>query len=276
MTNFWQRLITGTIFVVVLVGAIYYGGWALHIVFGIITLLGLQEFYSIFKKSSTSPDHLLGPIMGTLLYFFGVYAIRSPYPEDKIYLIGTALIIFTILGIAELFRKKQTPFENIGIGFLGIIYLVIPFLLVNELSWSEDPEIRNHIWPLMAIFILVWSNDTFAYLIGKQFGKNKMFERISPKKTWEGFVGGMVFAIIAGILIAYFTDQNMVQYALYGVVVGIFGTLGDLVESMLKRSVSVKDSGKILPGHGGILDRFDAVLFTIPIIYYLDQFIFIN
>ena len=198
MSNFWQRAITGTVFVITLVAAVYFGNWFLQILFGLITLFGLTEFYKLFEKTQTSPNHILGPILGILLYFFGVYQIRA---EDSFeehtflnpYLIGIGLLSFILLAFSELFRKKKTPFENIGIGLVGIIYIVLPFLLLVNLSWSNDADISNHIWPLMSIFILVWCNDTFAYLVGRQIGKHKLFERISPKKTWEGFFGGFVF-----------------------------------------------------------------------------------
>lgn len=276
MSNFLQRLITGTVFVLVLVGALLLGGWYLHILFGVITLLGLQEFYKLTSKSVSAADQLLGPILGTLIYFFGIYAIRVEEPSAWNYLLSLSIISFVLFGATELSRKKKHPFENIGIGITGIVYIVLPFLLVNWMSWNTESESSHDIWPVLAIFILTWTNDTFAYLTGRQFGKHKMFERISPKKTWEGFAGGLFFSISAGLIIAWTTEQNLFTYAVYGIAISVFGTIGDLVESMLKRSIGVKDSGTILPGHGGILDRFDAVLFAIPVIYVLHTFFFAN
>ena len=158
-----------------------------------------------------------------------------------------------------------------GITLIGIFYIVVPFLLINLMRINNDSY-----WPVLSIFILTWTSDTFAYLVGRKFGKHRLFERISPKKSWEGFFGGMIFSVIAGLTIAYFTGGDLFKYGIYGVVISTFGTLGDLVESMLKRSLKIKDSGTILPGHGGLLDRFDAVIFVIPIIYFLESFVFQN
>ncbi len=128
---------------------------------------------------------------------------------------------------------------------------------------------------LLGIFILIWASDSGAYVFGVTMGKNKLFERISPKKTWEGFIGGVVISQVAAFLLSrYFGDLGYLHWGIIAGIVAVFGTLGDLVESMIKRSVKIKDSGKILPGHGGILDRFDSLLFTIPVIFtYLYFFI---
>jgi phosphatidate cytidylyltransferase len=229
--------------------------------------LALNEFYSLFKPSSTKPNVSQGLIIGTLIYLSGVYCIwdNSMHPL----LITLVVLLFPMIGLAELFRNKKTPFQNMGATLIGIFYVVGPFLLINLMRINNETY-----WPVLSIFILTWTSDTFAYLVGRKIGKHKLFERISPKKSWEGFFGGMLFSVIAGLLIAYLTDGDFTKYAIYGVVVSTFGTLGDLVESMLKRSLNIKDSGTILPGHGGLLDRFDAVIFVIPIIYFLDSFLF--
>ncbi len=273
MNNFWQRAITGTIFVAVLVGAIVLGGWYMHVTFGVVVLLGLHEFYQLFKKSEIQPQKLSGIVFGTSIYFL---VLLGWYHGDIFItpIIGIFLLLFITVAISELFRKKQKPFENIAVTISGILYITVPFLLLNVYSFEELMEVETLVWPTLSIFILIWCNDTFAYLTGRLIGKHKLFERISPKKTWEGFIGGVVFAMIAGILLAYFLEESYVKYITYALVAGVIGTLGDLVQSMLKRSVDVKDSGTILPGHGGILDRFDAVLFVVPVVFFLDQFIF--
>lgn len=276
MNNFWQRAITGTIFVVVLVGAIVLGGWYMHVTFGVIVLFGLLEFYKLFENTETKPQRIAGTVVGTLLYTITILNIyqNSTY---HILIIGLILVGLVLIGIIELFRAKTKPFENISVTISGLIYIVLPFSLLNEMSISLNcNSIFYDFWPVLSIFILIWCNDTFAYLTGKLIGKHKLFERISPKKTWEGFIGGAVFAMIAGILMAYFLDKSYVTFATYAIVASVIGTLGDLVQSMLKRSVNVKDSGTILPGHGGILDRFDAVLFVVPVIFFLEKFIFVT
>jgi len=278
MSNFWQRAITGTIFVVVLVGAILLGGWYMHITFGLITALGLYEFYSLFENSDSKPQKIVGTLIGVVLYFFVILSIYfgSNY-HLSILTTGLVLVGFILISILELFRSKAKPFENIAVTFSGWIYVVLPFVLLNEMSISITcHSVFCDFWPVLTIFILIWSNDTFAYLAGRLFGKHKLFERISPKKTWEGFIGGVLFAVIAGIILANFLEESYIKFITYALVAGVIGTLGDLVQSMLKRSVGVKDSGKILPGHGGILDRFDAVLFVVPVIFFLEKFIFAN
>jgi phosphatidate cytidylyltransferase len=275
MSNFWQRLITGTIFITVLIGAIVLGGWFMHLIFGLVIFFGLIEFYTLFDKTESKPQKVLGTIIGTSIYTLSILAI---YFGELFGIIAIAVCLgsFVIIAISELYRNKKKPIENIAITIVGIIYLVIPFILLNQLSTRfEVNSFVHYTNPVLAIFILIWSNDTLAYCAGRLFGKHKLFERISPKKTWEGFIGGVVFSIVAGIILAYFLEDSYLKYVSYALVVSIIGTLGDLVESMLKRSVDVKDSGSIFPGHGGILDRFDAVIFVVPIIFFLEKFIFV-
>jgi phosphatidate cytidylyltransferase len=273
MNNFWTRAITGAVFVIVLVGAIVMGGWFMKITFGFVVVFGLLEFYDLFKESSSKPQKITGTILGGVLYFA---AISIPYHERLILGLTIGLILsgIMIIGILELFRAKEKPFENIALTYAGVAYVVIPFILLNLMVLFDRSYWDYNYWPVLSIFILIWSNDTFAYLTGKLIGKHKLFERISPKKTWEGFIGGIVFAITAGVLIAHFTEQSYPKYILYAIIAGVIGTAGDLVESMLKRSLNIKDSGTILPGHGGILDRFDGVLFVAPVIFALELVIF--
>jgi phosphatidate cytidylyltransferase len=268
--NMFQRAITGTFYVAAIVTSVYFGGWYLHILFGIVSLLMLQEFAVMFKKSEYSPNTILGPIVGFLIYITGVYYLTGTSAESEVPtwvpLVIVSIISFTWMAIAELFRNKKNPFANLAITFSSIIYIILPLILINFMSIQEQAQ--ESIFPLLGIFIMIWCSDTFAYLVGRKIGKNKMFERISPNKSWEGFFGGMTFAMIAGLVIAYFLeDQPFIQYAIMGMLAAIFGTLGDLVESLLKRSLNLKDSGKILPGHGGLLDRLDSVLVVIPVIF---------
>lgn len=276
MSNFWQRAITGTIFVAVLVGAIVMGGWYMHVLFGVIVFLGLIEFYALFKNTESKPQIYTGAITGVSIY---ISWILSMYFESTYYTILLLFSLCTLIIIAsiELFRNTVRPFENISITISGIIYIVVPFSFLNVMSVDVNcHDVFHDYWPVLSVFILIWCNDTFAYLTGRLIGKHKLFERISPKKTWEGFIGGIVFAVAAGIVLAYFLEWSYPKMITYGIVVGVIGTAGDLVESMLKRSVGVKDSGTILPGHGGILDRFDTVLFVVPVIFFLEKFIFVT
>lgn len=267
MSNLIQRAITGGLFVLVLVLCIVFGGIYFHLLFALIGIISLNEFYQLFNKSQIKPNLTIGLIGGTLIYFFSTWILISDIWD--VYFKALLVLIFPILAFAELYRKKKTPFENIGVTFIGWVYIMLPLIILNHMMWSEDTNGWTNFLPVLSIFILVWTSDTFAYLFGRKLGKHKLFERISPNKSWEGFVGGAVFAGIAGLLIAYFYDVDYKVYLILGLLVACFGTIGDLIESMLKRSLKVKDSGNILPGHGGILDRIDAVLFVIPIVYFM-------
>jgi phosphatidate cytidylyltransferase len=259
MSNLVTRGITGFFFVAIIVSAIVVGEKYMVSLFGIVALLCLNEFYDIFSISKYSPNKYLGIFLG--IVFYSLYIYSAPI---QIY---TLLFVLTlpIIALTELFRNKPNPFQNIGLTITGILYIVIPFILINSEHFK-----KGSFWLLLSIFILTWTSDTFAFLVGRKIGKHKLFERLSPKKSWEGFIGGFMFSILAGYVIAHFTGNNITKFMLYGAIISIFGTLGDLVESMLKRSLNIKDTGTILPGHGGLLDRFDAVIFVIPIIYTIE------
>ena len=265
-----QRAITGTFYVAAIVSSVFFGGWYLHFLFGIVALLMLQEFVKMFDNSEFKPNAILTPILGFIIYLVGIYSMTNEPAEGKapawVPLVVFTFIAFIWIALMELFRNKKNPFANLSISFAGIAYIVLPLLLINQMSVESGAS--DSIFPLLGIFIMIWCSDTFAYLVGRKIGKHKMFERISPNKSWEGFFGGMTFAMLAGIIIAYFLEgQPFVQYAIFGIIAAAFGTLGDLVESMLKRSLNLKDSGTILPGHGGLLDRLDSVLVVIPVIF---------
>jgi phosphatidate cytidylyltransferase len=266
-----KRAITGTFYVVAIVGSVYVGGWLLQFLFGVLVVLMLQEYSKMFQKKESKPNAILTPILGLILYSSAAYGIESGTHDIRAWtpLLALSLISFIWLALVELFKKSSTqPFANISLSIGGLCYIVLPLSLIIQMSHSDQEGVSHHIFPLLGIFIMIWCSDTFAYLIGKQIGKNKMFERISPNKTWEGFMGGMTFAILAGLVIAYFLDnQSYFSYAVMGALCAIFGTLGDLIESMLKRSLGLKDSGTILPGHGGLLDRLDSILVVIPVIF---------
>lgn len=265
MSNIVQRGITGFIFVLVLVSAIVYGGYYFQLVFGFVAILGLNEFYQLFKKSTVQPNRDLGVIIGLIWYLFSIVQINQN-TEQSFQWVLILFLALPLMAIFELYRQKKDPFTNVAISILGFLYVLFPFIIINQ--WRVE---STNYWPVLSVFVLTWTSDTFAYLVGRKLGKHKLFERISPKKSWEGFIGGMVFSVVGGILIAYFTESDYIKYLIYGFIIPIVGTLGDLVESMLKRSLKIKDSGNILPGHGGILDRFDAVLLVIPVLYAVEK-----
>jgi phosphatidate cytidylyltransferase len=272
--NLIQRLITGTIFVVVLVSAIWFSVWTMAGLFLLIVILGLWEFYGMAEKANAQPQKIFGTVAGALLVVIAFVAKAYLIPALFIVLFPTLFLPFFI----ELFRKKETPFSNIGWTVLGWLYIVLPFSLlilffVPSQILTDDvgngPTKYDH-KPLLTIFVLIWISDSMAYVCGRLFGKHKLWERISPKKTWEGFIGGLIFTIVAGGMIANWIlyikcdFSQEIKWICVAAVISVSGMLGDLVESLFKRSIDVKDSGTILPGHGGILDRFDALLLATP------------
>lgn len=261
MNNFWTRLVTGAVFVSVIMGCIWWNFWSMVGLFLFISFLGLWEFYSLLEKASFHPQKYFG-IMSGMLFFL------SPLVANNILFMIISIFVCFVLFFIELFRNKAHPFSNIGFTLLGIIYIVVPFLLLSVASLdSASSDISYSPENLIGFFLLIWANDTFAYLVGRAMGKTKLFERISPKKTWEGTIGGIICAQgIAYIISIFSSELTLIQWMILSLIVSVFGTLGDLVESMFKRSLGVKDSGNILPGHGGILDRFDAVFLSAPFV----------
>ena len=267
------RAITGSIYVACIVAAVLLGGFFLQAFFAIIGILMLQEFYRMFKKSVVKPQFILATLIGFVIYLLAIVPAQFTELENKwTPALGAAVIGFILICAAELPRKTNTPLQNISISIFGIIYIVLPLIFINELSAWGKAQVANQLFPLMAIFILIWTFDTFAYLTGRKLGKTKLAEKISPNKSWEGFAGGLIFTLIASILIAYFLDtQPYLKYGIIGVLVALFATIGDLIESMIKRSLNLKDSGNILPGHGGLLDRLDSVLIVVPVIFIFEM-----
>jgi len=262
------RTITGFLFVISIVAAIYYGPYSSALLFLVVVLLGVDEFYSLVKKSKhIHPIKYWGGI--TALILMGMLIpIAQQNINAKWVVVPISMLFFTF--IIELYRKKEHPFINIAYTLLGILYVVVPFAMLYHLGYYNNHTFTSEFsyQLILGYFILLWANDTGAYLAGKFFGKHKLFERISPKKTWEGSIGGALLSIALAILLAqYFTNINLTEWIIISVIIVIFGGIGDLVESMLKRSLGIKDSGKLLPGHGGILDRFDGLLISVPFVY---------
>lgn len=268
MSNLITRSLTGLIFVTVVLGSIIWNEYAAASVIGLFMLLGLIEFYGLFShKESISVDREIYTFVGTFVFGLFVCIVFNVIPE----ILSTLTIpLLFLLILTELWRKKENPILNISVGILGIFYLVVPFFLMIFLNrydhlfgWSEN---TGQFLPLLGgMFVLVWTNDTFAYLTGRIFGKTKLIERVSPNKTWEGTIGGIVFTcLIAFALSLYSPFYDTLFWIIGALIVATSSILGDLLESLFKRSLNIKDSGTILPGHGGILDRFDAAIFAAP------------
>lgn len=269
--NFIQRAITGIIFVGVLIGCILGGPISFSLLFALITALTIHEFGVIISKQ---PDvEINKPIcmLAGVFLFFG-FAYLGVMPGQTEILIPYLFLIIYLL-VSELYLKKKNPLNNWAYAMMSQIYIALSFAMLNVLAYhsiGNEGELSNYqvqynpILPL-SIFIFTWINDTGAYCTGMLFGKHRLFERISPKKSWEGSIGGGVFSIIAAIVMAhYFPFMPISIWIGLALTVVIFGTLGDLTESLLKRTIGIKDSGNILPSHGGMLDRFDSTLMAVP------------
>ena len=265
MNNFITRTITGTVFIAIIIGSILADKYVFAGLFLLFTILGIHEFYRLIESNNIKPQKLAGIIEGVLIYavIFGYLPSVLTFLQLML-CIGFSIILLFSIFIFELFRKKENPFLNIAATFLGVLYIALPFGILNifyNLTHldAKYPEI------LLMFFFIIWTYDTGAYLTGKYLGRHKLFERISPKKTWEGLIGGMILSLgLTVILSRYFIFYSSLEWSIFACVTIAGSTFGDLSESLLKRSVNIKDSGTIFPGHGGLLDRFDSVLLAAP------------
>jgi phosphatidate cytidylyltransferase len=268
LNNFFKRTLTAGAFVAILLGATWFSHLTFSLLFLLVTVLGLWEFYTLSEKAGNKPQKIAGTLAGAFL--FGINAVVAEGNHD-LNSLAQFIPVFFLIFIFELFRKKENPFGNIAYTMLGIFYVALPFSLLHHIlnfTGNYSYEILFGCW-----FIL-WSNDSGAYLAGSAFGKNKLFPRVSPGKSWEGCIGGALIAYaITYIISGWYTSITRTDWFIIASILIVIGTLGDLVESLFKRSLNVKDSGTLLPGHGGILDRFDSLLMAIPFVF---GYLFLN
>ena len=265
--NFIQRAVTGVLFVTVLVGCILYSPFSFGILFTIISALSVHEFARLINQNGEiSLNKTITSLGGAYLFLALMSFCTQQSVGARVFLPYLALLLY--LMITELHLKKKNPTGNWAYSMLSQLYVALPFALLNVLAFQNSPETGsvtyNPILPL-SIFVFIWLSDTGAYCVGSLIGKHRLFERISPKKSWEGSIGGGAFSIASSLAFAHFFPfMSWWQWAGLATIVVIFGTWGDLTESLMKRQLGIKDSGNILPGHGGMLDRFDSALMAIP------------
>ncbi|WP_090122437.1 phosphatidate cytidylyltransferase [Lutibacter oricola] len=264
MKKLLKRALSGLVFVCVLIFSILYSKITFIALFYVLMLFCLFEFKRMIKLNSVFPY-----VIGSLLFVFGNILNVEDVPSKLIFeYVGVALFLTIFISFASiLFAKKEEVISHLGKIFLTIIYIVVPFTLMVQIPFLNSTF--NYVnTTILGVFILIWVNDTFAYLTGNLIGKNKLLERISPNKTIEGFIGGMLFTFIVSYFLAqHFETLSLVMWIVIAGIVSIFGVLGDLIESMFKRQAGVKDSSSLIPGHGGFLDRFDSVIFAAPFIF---------
>ena len=271
MNNLATRSVTATGFVIVMVGTMLLGPIASAVLFLIVTYLCIEEYIKLSATTGAHPDRFLTLMVGVSVYI--VVASTALFQLD-VRFIALILPLMLLLMIAEMYHNKLNPFTNISWMVLAVVYIAIPFALLIHFFNVDGEGWKERSGLILSFFVILWLNDTGAYFVGSLTGKHKLFERISPKKSWEGSIGGGIIALLTAWGLSFlFVQYSLLQWFMIALVIIVFGTLGDLVESMLKRSVGVKDSGNMLPGHGGVLDRFDAVLLASPMVYLLINFI---
>ena len=272
MSNLIQRSITGALFIIVMVGCIVASPLTFILLFAAITGLAVWEFSTIVnRQAGADVNRLINTT--SCVYLFLVFAYTcSPLCGGHPLIAFTPLLITVLfLLISELYLQHNDPLKSWAYAFASHLYVALPFALLNLLAFTYNPMTNqwDHTWQYpLALFIFLWANDTGAYCVGSLLSKRfpaKLFERISPKKSWVGSIGGGVLCLVVAAVLAHFFPQlSLPAWLGLGLTVCVFGTWGDLVESLLKRQLGIKDSGNILPGHGGMLDRFDSALLAIP------------
>ena len=275
MKNFIIRTITGIIFVAAIVSC-FLRPEAMVLLFSIITGLTVWEFTGLVnEREDVTVNRFISTVAGVYFFYAMTYYCSDMYAGiAKSVVFIPYLVTIVYLLVAELYLKQKDPIQDWAYTMLAQIYIALPFSLINVLAFNATSEgyvAFNTLLPL-SIFIFLWVNDSGAYCVGSLLGRHKLFPRISPGKSWEGSIGGGILVMIVAVIIWHLSEQydvndlqlSALQWAGLGLVVVIFGTWGDLVESLFKRTLGIKDSGNILPGHGGMLDRFDSTLMAVP------------
>lgn len=270
MKNLAVRTLSGIVLAAVVLGAVAWSPWSFGVLLLLLLVGGMHEFYALAEARGDRPQRLIGMVTGAVLFAVnfaflsgGAGAAGGLRP---LLAAGMAflLLLLPLMLVCELYRRGENPAANVGVTLLGICYVALPLTLmayipfVGRYAWNP--------WTMLFFVFIIWANDVFAYLVGMAFGRHRLFERLSPKKSWEGFFGGVAGALVMGYVASRCMGEAWWVWIGLALVVAVTGVLGDLVESMFKRAAGVKDSGTIIPGHGGILDRFDAMLLAAPFV----------
>lgn len=265
MSSFITRSITGIVLVTTITAAVLMGHYTFIILLFVINLLALTEFYKLVTSLQFHPGLKEGLFLSTI-FFASAGLVLTHYFDWRILLVNvmSAGIIF----IRELYKDSPTPFQNLALTIFGIAYITLPILAFASISFLPFHEEMYHPEIILGYFIILWASDSGAYAVGTLIGKHKLFEPISPNKTWEGTVGGGVLSLAAAYFISSFAKEiSLIDWLIISLIIVVTGTYGDLFKSLLKRSAHVKDSGNLLPGHGGFLDRFDSLIGSAPFVF---------
>jgi phosphatidate cytidylyltransferase len=263
MKNLVTRTLSGIIYIALIVGALYLGGWWWYALTGLLTVTATLEYQNIQAKRNGGELSVLAralDLTGALMVW-GVAQSLDDISLTTFFALLLFVMLYVLLRVS--LSLRQTGGDAVGAltsSIFGVLYVAGPLSLLNVAMALEEQAAGAILW----MFALIWVNDTGAYCVGSTMGKHRLCERLSPKKSWEGFWGGMAFCVIASVIYALIMNYNVLASVAFGIIVSLFATFGDLFESLLKRSAGVKDSGKLIPGHGGVLDRIDSLLFVAP------------
>jgi len=282
MKNVLTRSLSGLFLIVIVIGSVWTNSITNYLLFLFILIFGLFEFYRFTKNINYYPNDKVGIAIGIIIYSLS-YFVSANIISSNMFVLALPLLLF--IPIFELYQKKENPIINISVTFFGLAYVVLPlsliqFIVLGTQATVNQADIISTLNPnnevvyynsfiIIGYFIIQWVSDTGAFVFGVSFGKHRLFERISPKKSWEGAIGGFITTIGAAFLVYYIYPQlELLNWIIISLIITFFGIYGDLIESLFKRSVNLKDSGKIMPGHGGILDRFDSTLLALPMVFF--------
>ena len=274
MSNVVTRTLSGAIFVGVVVGAILAGALYAALLINVVIVWSMLEFYNIVIKERVRAEKISGVLSGIIIFWGGFFCAQGNIAYSRtLFLLIIPMIV--LIFISQLYSPEKNKLRAIAYTITGIVYIAVPLTMLTSLMFIRPSGEYTPVL-LLGFFLLLWANDTFAYIFGVSFGRHRLFESISPKKSWEGFFGGLAFTLALSILLAKLMPviQFLHWIAVAGIIV-VFGVFGDLVESLFKRNMKIKDSGNFIPGHGGILDRFDSVFIAAPMVYfYLKMIVF--
>lgn len=283
LQNLLVRGASGVVLFGVVLGAAFLGYWGFGALMLLITVVGVWEFYQLAMAKGAMPQRCMGIVTSILLLVtaFSAVLLAVPCVESVVgeclpFVLLATIAAFALIFFVEVFRNKENPTQNIASTIMGVIYVALPMSLMLFIPFMLSPDKWNP-WIFLFYLFLVWGNDVFAYLVGISIGRHKMCPRLSPKKSWEGFFGGVLGSLAMGVLGAYVVEGNYLVWLGLALVVSLSSVVGDLVESMFKRDAGVKDSGNFIPGHGGMLDRFDALILSAPFAFvYLCVMMFVT
>ena len=270
MKNFIVRTITAVFFVAAIVSC-FLRPEAMMFLFALVTGMTIWEFTGLVnERDGVAVNQMISTVAG-VYFFLAMAGYNSGMTPAAVFIPYLLTLIYLL--VAELYLKQEDPVNDWAYTMMSQLYIALPFSLLNVLAFQSDAEGVHYVWSVpLSVFVFLWINDTGAYICGSLLGRHKLFPRISPGKSWEGSIGGGILVILVAVLVWYLLEQygenalglSAIEWAGLGLMVVIFGTWGDLVESLFKRTLGIKDSGHILPGHGGMLDRFDSTLMAVP------------